>query len=105
MPKPPAAKIGTASQAGTAGSSTRPSAPMDRATTGKPSRTNRSGPIRGESRAWIQLPAVQESVAAVSATPAVVADQPRTSTRSSATYASMQKKAKVSTPRSRTAVG
>ena len=63
--------------------------PIPMATTGNPTRTNASCANRGDSRACVHDPAVQERVAAVSASPAAAADQPRTSTRSRATYASI----------------
>jgi hypothetical protein len=78
---------------------------MPTATMGNPTRTNRSCSYRAESRACVHEPAVHETVAAVSASPAAAADQPRTSTRSRVTYASTVKKAKVSRPRRSTAVG
>jgi hypothetical protein len=105
MPKPPKAKIGTASQAGTSGIRIRPRPAIPIATTGKPTRTNHSCGIRTDNRAWVHEPAVHETVAAVRAMPAAAADQPRTSTRRRATYASIVKKANVSTPRNRIAVG
>src|SRR5439155_1745439 len=99
------AKIGTDSQAGTAGMRIKPRPAMPAATTGKPTRTKRSCGTRADRRAWVHDPAVHETVAAVRAMPAPAADQPRTSTRSSATYASTVKKAIVNRPRRRTAVG
>ena len=105
MPRPATPNDATPTVHGTSGRRTRsiPASPL--MVTANPTRTNCRVGQRLAPRAWIQAPAVQAIVAAVSAIPAWVADRPRQPTSVSDTNASTPKKAQVRMPRSRIAAG
>ncbi len=105
MPRPAIPQAMGAARAGTLGASTSAIPMLPTATNVKPIRTRTRRLIRRAYRAWIQEPAVQVIVAAVSAKPANEALRSRIAVSASGMKASTPKKARLSSPTVATAAG